>query len=595
MQKPRKFGGFLHRTASSTSTKPAPEPVFQPHYDTSVYEPQKHKLPMHSEPEDMFQPDPIYSRLESFPMNGAALINGGGPHTNGAGSSGPFAFPPSSSLPFHPSDPSHPSNNPLTHLPGSFPTHHTSYPSAAVPSGLSYVPGDAFPVLTSAAQGIAPSSASASFTSSSLSSSASSTSSVYPRSLSHLGSSGTSLSTLGVGAYHGSFAVPPPQASSLQARPFSRTLAHPIDSRPSCSLLRPLVPPNGSNGSNGGLASGVGSELAAEPAPRGVRLPDLQTDDVELRKLQTKLKSESSDSERPSADPKKKPNGESEAGKEEGKEPKQPHTNGFREILSESIFPSHPRMRVDELEMPFAALPPKHAIGQNNKPAHDTEKKQGHTKPLHVLLFDTQHFSFTRTVYLFQTLTDHGAIWGQLSSLYRTIDKMSLQSPPSLHLPLYSSAFTYLKLEVDLQFFPVPPARSNSTSASNKHPSESSTPLPSLFSLPSLPSLPFGSRHFTVMCFPEYSRGIEAKEYRCKIVDARAIHPFSDMGTVVDDHVMFEVELFQNEGDVLHLGKTSDIYYLDFRVGYNPDASTLPDRDYRLYWRAIITEDASQI
>jgi hypothetical protein len=159
-----------------------------------------------------------------------------------------------------------------------------------------------------------------------------------------------------------------------------------------------------------------------------------------------------------------------------------------------------------------------------------------------------------------------------MSALYRTKERLNLQQPPEVHHPIYTSIFTYLKLDVQLDYFPIP-------AVTGFKPCDT--------------ILPCGSRNYRILCYLDYSQGLDKRVYQCKIMHAEAQYVNPKHSIVTDQNVVFEVQLFDNQKDLLHIKRTEGIYYLDFRVGM-----LLPSPNhekYRLYWRAFVTEDASHI
>jgi hypothetical protein len=222
------------------------------------------------------------------------------------------------------------------------------------------------------------------------------------------------------------------------------------------------------------------------------------------------------------------------------------------------------RQAVERKEsQPFAEFIPVKQSGPPPSPEEDSM----------TLVFHTQDFSTTRLQYSFATITDSGDKWGQISSLYNTSEKIDFRNPPEEHYPIYTSIYTYLKLKVELDWFPIPCGPM--------------TPL--------VAPVAFGSKTFTIICYLDYTQGYDERIYRCRIIDGEEATESTTYAAIQEGPLHFSVELFENKDDILGIGMTPNVYYLDFRVGYRPGEQDSSLNAYNIYWRSVITADASCI
>jgi hypothetical protein len=197
------------------------------------------------------------------------------------------------------------------------------------------------------------------------------------------------------------------------------------------------------------------------------------------------------------------------------------------------------------------------------------------------VLYHTPDYSTVIQTYVYQTITDNGQTWGQISSLYNTKEKINYRKLPEQHTPIYLSIFTYVTLTVHLSWFPIP-----------AH--------PTIHRIGDHNRLPLNSHTFKVMCYRDYSSGkVETATYRCRIQNGESLTNSEQEAAIQDGSLHFSARLFKNTDDILNVkqyhAREKELYYLDLKVGYNPSGDE-PSLDmYNIYWRAHIEAHFSQL
>lgn len=217
-----------------------------------------------------------------------------------------------------------------------------------------------------------------------------------------------------------------------------------------------------------------------------------------------------------------------------------------------------------------AAYDPRSHHPPPSEPSLETETKEVDVR------FHTQDFSTVIKDYVFETITDDGTMWGQISSLYNTDEKIRYTTVPTHHHPIYLSGLTYATLQVNLSWFPIPGNR--------------------LVSISDWDKLPLQTHTFKVICYRDYSSGkIESSTYRCRIANGDAITKSKQEAAIQEGSLHFSARLFENTDNILNLDYSQPLFYLDLKVGYNPPSGDPSLETYRIYWRAHITGQFSQI
>ena len=196
--------------------------------------------------------------------------------------------------------------------------------------------------------------------------------------------------------------------------------------------------------------------------------------------------------------------------------------------------------------------------------------------------------------FYFQTITDMGEKWGQISSLFHIPQMINSNEPPKQHHPIIMPRHMFVTIKVNLTYFSIPPAEKQKRT--------------------NMPDNPItGTASFNIVCAPFYNRNLFDEkgnslqvntEYSCVISKPnKKVFKENCRRSIISYHgIYFEAEVFCNTKDDLLKLKTpesvvrnaplsgysnvSDIYYLDMRVGYKPN------HEYDFFYRNSAVGDS---